>query len=275
MLAQPRLNQFLDAVCDESRPIIPASDVAVVVAHPDDETVGCGALISRLLEVSVVVVTNGAPDDGVDARAHGFSDEKAYAAVRSGELDHALQIAGVSADRTIRLGVADQQAARQMPQVVCALEQLFEKRGIAVVLTHAYEGGHPDHDAVGCCVQVAASRAGRAIGIIEMPYYRLGRSGEEIQNFPAGSGTLRVLLTETERAIKRSMIEAHRTQKDVLAAFSLDREQFRVAPQHDFSKPPNGGRVLYDARPWGLTSVEWLACAKAVLEPASMAPCNR
>lgn len=270
--APPRLSKFLARVGDPSRPGIPAGDVAVVIAHPDDETIGCGALLVRLAQVNVIVVTNGAPPDCADASARGFSDDRAYTAARSDELDRALQIAGVAPDRLVRLDVPDQHTAHRMPQVIFALGQIFEQRGIAIVLTHAYEGGHPDHDAVAYCVQAAARRAGHTITIVEMPYYRLGEAGEERQSFADERHVLRVVLNETERANKRRMIEAHETQKDVLAGFSLYWEQFRAAPLHDFSRPPNGGRVLYDERPWGITSSEWLACAKSVPGQAPAPP---
>ena len=47
------------------------------------------------------------------------------------------------------------------------------------ILTHAYEGGHPDHDAVAFAVAAAVRVAGRAADttIVEMPFYRAGPEG--------------------------------------------------------------------------------------------------
>jgi LmbE family N-acetylglucosaminyl deacetylase len=252
---------------------LPTGNVAIVVAHPDDETIGCGALLCRLKDVSVVIVTDGAPADGVDARALGFEDRKSYAAARAAELDRAMDIAAVPSGRVKKLGVPDQQTIYRLDFVVSALAQLFAARKIDAVLTHAYEGGHPDHDATALCVHRAARAAAPPnIGIFEMPYYRLGRDGMEFQTFPPESDVLRVVLTEAERATKQRMIDAHRTQRSVLAAFSLASEQFRIAPSYDFSRPPNGGRVLYDSRPWGVTSAEWLARARSAQMPATVPP---
>jgi LmbE family N-acetylglucosaminyl deacetylase len=267
-----RLKQFLAAVGDEARAVIPAQDVAVVVAHPDDETIGCGALLARLADVSVIVVTDGAPLDGADARAQGFPDRERYAAARASEFACALRIAGVSPGQVTRLDLPDQQAARQMESVTASLAQLFAQRGISIVLTHAYEGGHPDHDAAAFCVRAAAHRLETQITIVEMPYYRLGDAGEEFQDFPPGSDVLCVVLTENERAAKRRMIKSYQTQKAVLAAFSLECERFRVAPVHDFSQAANGGRVLYDSRPWGMNCAEWLRLARAAQAAMAVPP---
>ena len=65
----------------------------VVVAHPDDEVIGCGALMQRTEEVRVVFATDGAPLDSkfwpkYDSREH-------YASVRRLEACDALAYAEV------------------------------------------------------------------------------------------------------------------------------------------------------------------------------------
>lgn len=64
--------------------------VAVVGAHPDDETIGAGAQLARLRRLTLVHVTDGAPRNGRDAAAAGFADPRAYAEARRAELDAAL-----------------------------------------------------------------------------------------------------------------------------------------------------------------------------------------
>jgi len=43
--------------------------VLVVVAHPDDETIGAGAMLASLDDVHVVHLTDGAPGDHTEVRA--------------------------------------------------------------------------------------------------------------------------------------------------------------------------------------------------------------
>ncbi len=67
----------------------------IVVAHPDDETIGMGAQLCRLRDTLQLQVTDGAPRDGCDAAAHGFANIAEYAFARRVELRAALQ-AGVA-----------------------------------------------------------------------------------------------------------------------------------------------------------------------------------
>src|SRR5258705_12581020 len=68
---------------------------AVIVAHPADEVVGAGCLISKLVDVTVLHVTDGAPCDMEDAEAAGFKERSEYAEARKRECISALAIANV------------------------------------------------------------------------------------------------------------------------------------------------------------------------------------
>jgi hypothetical protein len=50
------------------------------------------------------------------------------------------------------------------------------------------------------------------------------------------------------------MMGAHATQRATLARFEARAERFRMAPDYDFTRAPNGGRVLYERFPWGMTA---------------------
>ncbi len=253
----------------ESGGDIPAQAVALVVAHPDDECLMAGGQLPRLKSLTIVHVTDGAPL-GADGAKHGFASRAHYAAARRRELETAVACAGISADALLAFDVPDQQASLRLPQIARALAKLLQERGIEVVLTHAYEGGHPDHDAVAFAVhaarRLAASERSR-IGILEMPSYHADSAGWVRQRFPPAPRRpeLAIRLTEGERALKRRMFVAHVTQRDTIFSFALDCERFRIAPDYDFRALPNGGRLLYEQYPWGMTGPRWQELAREAL----------
>jgi LmbE family N-acetylglucosaminyl deacetylase len=265
--APERAGRFLRALA--SRGLIRARGVAVVVAHPDDETIGAGAALPRLNGVTVIHVTDGAPRNLQDAERHGFRSAAEYGFARARELERVMMLAGVPVADRFCLGVPDQEAATHLPRVTRALLRLFRERATEVVLTHSYEGGHPDHDAVAFAAHAAGAllrrQGGRDLAIVEMPFYRLDGEEWAVQRFPPEPDTLEAMLAldDRDRAVKRQMLDAHRTQAEMLLRFGLDAERFRVAPDHDFAVLPNGGRLLYERYGWGMTGSRWLSLVGA------------
>ena len=234
----------------------------VVVAHPDDEVLGCGILLTRLTDVTVVHVTDGAPCDGGDARRHGFGDRQAYATARSAEAREALLLAGIPPARHHMFGIPDQEAAYRLSDIALRLVSFVKDTDL--VLTHAYEGGHPDHDAVAFAVAAAKRLAGRAADttIVEMPFYHAGPEGWIRQRF----------LPPEELELKLRMAECHRTQGETLSGFRLDQERFRCAPAYDFSVLPNDADLLYERHGWNLTGERWQGLVRVATANLGLSP---
>ncbi len=287
--------EVVAAIADPARPLI-RERVAIVVAHPDDETLGLGALLPRLADVTLVHVTDGAPRGGEDARRHGFASPEDYAAARRVELAAATGLAGVPADRLTCLGVPDQGVASRLAETARRLVPLI--RDAEIVLTHALEGGHPDHDATAFAVHAASRMIGRtgegavrqqnspspdlchddgtrsafAPALIEFPLYRLGPDGGWLrQSFADERGAAMLRLSPPERDLKRRMIAAHATQRETLDGFGTADEWFRPAPVYDFAMLPNEGALLYERHGWGLTGARWRELAAAALAELGIA----
>jgi LmbE family N-acetylglucosaminyl deacetylase len=271
-----RSGQFLEALRSRARGLVDARHLAVITAHPDDEAVGCGALLPRLSGITNITVTDGAPRDLIDARACGFTSAEDYAAARKAELRKALAIADVSSANSIQLDLVDQQVAFNLTAVALRLSEIFRTRDTRLVLTHAIEGGHPDHDGVALAVRAAAAhcaRAGHIMPIVEMPYYRAGMHGVVHQTFvPPAGRQIKLRLEPWEQERKRDMFAAHTSQTAVLAPFSVTEEKYRVAAPFDFRTLPNGSHLLYDRYPSGLNGERWLARAAATLRDLDLAP---
>ena len=245
-----------------------SSRVAIVVAHPDDEVLGCGALLPRLPRACVVHVTDGAPRSGSDATRLGFANSADYAAARRREAEAALALAGIPAAQLIRLGIADQEVSLDLAGVARALVPILA--GADLVLTHAYEGGHSDHDGVAFAVHAAhkLDDSGAAPGLFEMPFYYGEEDRWVRQSFLLQSGAGPDLghdLGPAERGLKTRMIEAHRTQADTLRSFPIERESIRRAPRYDFAKRPHDGPLLYERHGWNLTWPQWQSRVAAAL----------
>ena len=252
-----------------NRTPIDASAVGLIVAHPDDESISCGGQLARMSGVSVVLVTDGAPRNLHDARTYGFATAADYARARAAEFRTAMQLATVQ--NVIRIEIPDQDAARELTPLTRALADILFARGIRVAITHAFEGGHPDHDATSFAVHAAKKLLERrrySVAVIEVPFYHLGATEMVVQSFAhAADGLERSLALDAEaQAQKRRLLDVYITQRPTLSAFRIDLERFRPAPAYPFDSIPNAGRVLYDNYSWGLRGKEWRTLARESLD---------
>jgi LmbE family N-acetylglucosaminyl deacetylase len=236
--------------------------VLVVVAHPDDEVVGAGALISRLPDVWILHATDGAPRDP-RFRARGFAGTREeYARARRRELEEALALAGVGPDRLLGLRIADQEAVFEIPRLAEGIAHAVREIGPGLILTLAYEGGHPDHDAVALAVR----RAAGGIEVLEMALYHAepGTEAMTVNEFLPGPPETRLIVTDEERDLKRRMIAAFATQAETLRPFLPPRdERFRPAPWYDFTRPPHEGRLQYEIWGFPIDGKRWRKAAKS------------
>lgn len=247
--------------------------VALVVAHPDDETLGVGARMACLRQWILIHLTDGAPKVAGD---HGTSDSarRAVAAQRMHETDAALDVLGARPQRRIAYGHPDQESIHHLPDIVAALRRDLD--GAAFVLTHAYENGHPDHDTAALAVHLACASPltrRRRASVIEFPSYHLGKSGARFGAFwrDAARREWIATLDVHERARKAKAFECFASQRDMLRNFPLDAERFRRAPDYDFSAPAPPPAAWYDARDWPIDSRAWLHIARQTLLQTELA----
>lgn len=281
-MSEESLSEFSSAVAVLRRAVRGeiADPVLFVVAHPDDEIMGAAVTMSRLARPMVLHVTNGVPQSRELMSRHFTGTAEEYGAVRSFEARCALRLAGIRSDAVRTLGCGDFEAAFDIAAIAREVADAFVRLEPAVVVTHAYEGGHPDHDAVAAAVHGAAElarRSGRVPPLLaEMPLFhaREGRfvAGEFCdQNGASDSQIMTIALDARERDLKRRMFECLATQSDLLAHFPIGIETFRDAPQYDFASPPHDGPLRYEVLGWPIDGELWRHLAAGALQQFGVA----
>ena len=224
--------------------------IALVVAHADDETLAAGAHLKYWPNLTIIHVTDGSPRDGADARREGFSSRDEYAKARREELGCAISEGEAEHARLVEIGVPDQEAIANIGEVIERLQEALA--GTEVVVTHPYEGGHPDHDACALACQAALPHHG---ALWEFAGYHLRNGTIESGEFLGADGAemrahlfFENLAGEDLRR-KEKMLRCFRTQLGTLSQFRWNIESFRRAPEVDFTQPPHPGVLLYET--WG------------------------
>jgi len=175
-------------------------------------------------------------------------------------VEAAAAIAGIKPDVCHLIGVPDQSSPYRLVEIASRLADLFEAHEIGTVFTHAFEGGHPDHDSTAFAVRAAAhllTRRNLPPPIIyEFPLYRMNQGRRVFQEFiPAEEVEYTIALDDETAEMKQRMLAAHLTQRRVIGSFTAKTERFRLASPTDFRELP--GEVLYSQYEWGLRPAEW------------------
>jgi N-acetylglucosamine malate deacetylase 2 len=140
-----------------------------------------------------------------------------------------------------------------------------------LLLTHAYEGGHPDHDAAAFALRAAAERLGREDGwtpaLAEMLSYHREEEGVSADRFlPASTDRWAVTLrlTPHERRLRQRMLACFSSRAEALLVLG-DRayERFRPAPRYDFARAPHAGPLHYEELGFAMTGAQWRRLASA------------
>jgi LmbE family N-acetylglucosaminyl deacetylase len=248
----------------------------VIVAHPDDETLGCGALLQRMREPRVVFCTDGAPRNRYFWASHG--SREAYAQARRREAREALAIVGIDGCDFLPAAECpgaflDQDLFLAVPEALRALAELIARHHPEALLSHAYEGGHPDHDACSFLTSVAARE--HHLPAWEFPLYHRTPEGEmRRQEFLQLNGSevlLDITAEETER--KGRMVGCYLSQGSRLEGFHPAIERLRPMAAYDFTCPPHEGPLNYEVWQWPVSGAQVagaLCACRAKREPREL-----
>jgi LmbE family N-acetylglucosaminyl deacetylase len=241
---------------DELAPLLERT--LILVAHPDDEAVGCGALMQRMREPVVVFATDGAPLDAYFWQKYG--SREAYAELRRKEARAASALAGIEQIEFLRGPenyFLDQALYRSLASAFESLTELIDRYQPQALLALAYEGGHPDHDS--CSFLASMLARTHCLPVWEFPLYFRSANGdvEFQQRFRNVNGSeVEIQPTPQEQKVKSCMLSAYGSQGEILTNFSSAGEWFRPQAAYDYSQPPHSEMLAYEAWGWPIKGVE-------------------
>lgn len=211
----------------------------LLAAHPDDETIACGGLLQRVAAAKIIFATDGAPV--------GFGFEKKfrslenYSRERFQESSRALGLVPACSFQRLTAPdghyFPDRLLFEHMEDAFHSLLESIQKFSPDVLVSHAYEGGHVDHDVC----SFLATQAAQTLSLkhFEFPLYWKCENGNDIfQRFREEYNNATVLeLSPRELAVKKKMLAEYWTQRDIVALFSPNLETFRPVSHIDYLHP--------------------------------------
>ncbi|MFH5880553.1 PIG-L family deacetylase [Arthrobacter sp. NA-172] len=263
--------------------------VVVLAAHPDDETLGAGGLITRLVDlgaaVSVVLCSAG-------EASHPHSPTTTpseLAARRLREFEDAMAALGVGG-RWMFLRLPDGQLGRHRSAIRDALRAAVgnaaggSQPSNVVLVAPLRNDGHTDHDVAGSVAAELAEASG--YGLLEYPiwYWLWANAADE-----RWRRWVRSEMTARGREAKFAALQAHRSQMEPLSGQPGDEallqerfvDHFRRTWETFAWTPPSGSHTAADAErvfdvvhlassdPWDYAS-SWYEKRKRALTMAAL-----
>jgi LmbE family N-acetylglucosaminyl deacetylase len=237
--------------------------ILLLVAHPDDETIGFGGHLSQCHNLYLVNLTEGSPLNLKYANYCGCTTQEEYRTLRMSELRSALMMSDFDFSHYVNLHYVDLGVLYAIEQVINDVLCIIKEIQPEVILTHPYEGGHPDHDCAAYIVQesiklISEHNPSISIKRMEFACYH-GKNGymETGTFLDSSEKIITVQLSGECKQIKEKMLNCFNSQKEMLSLFYTDRELFRTAPVYSFITPPHEGTLLYERMDMGIESKCW------------------
>lgn len=234
---------------------------AVIVAHPSDEVFGAGGLITRLKDVKILHVTGITSGD----KAAPVSGDTR---LRTNECAQALSLLDIPSKNIIEFGVTNTNGSQVLVALTKKIAAFLQQSATDIVLTHPYEGGHPDHDATAFATHAAIQllkRNGFAMPVLFEIAVRPTHDGlKRVLDFLPGSWREATtwVLDEKSKTLKKKMLECLSLESAGVNTVSLKAERFRRPPDYDFTHPSLTGKAYYENFMSGITGDQWASLAR-------------
>jgi LmbE family N-acetylglucosaminyl deacetylase len=223
---------------------------AFLFAHPDDD-----AFISGTMRT---LVQNGAKVHGVWLTS---GDRFGKASARENELFRAVKHVGLEPAQVHLLRLPDLGLVREMDRAADTVTRLLHDVQPEIVFCNAFEGGHPDHDAVNFLTYEGCLRSNVQARLYEFPLYSgAGRRVHFrwlINSFPKDdSAVLRTNLSESAYRCRIRVLQSYPSQWMFMFPLRLASSRSRMRtigepyrscpPERDHTIPPHPGQLNYE-----------------------------
>jgi LmbE family N-acetylglucosaminyl deacetylase len=135
--------------------------VVVVAAHPDDEVLGAGGLIERVLDLGSIVEVIAVTDGEASHPYSAVTETMDLRSVRASESRIALRRLGWESPQVTRLCIPDGKVAEHLPYLSCVLAACLGPGDLCVAPW--LRDGHADHDACGSAAVKVSDEVGASL----------------------------------------------------------------------------------------------------------------
>ena len=181
--------------------------VLVCAAHPDDDVLGVGGLMTGLAAAGTRLHLLAATDGEASHPGSAVVTPDELAALRVQETGAALAALGVVPTGTVRLGLPDSGLAGVEEGLTAAVTDAA--RGADLILAPWAHDAHPDHEALGRAARAAAGTHG--VPLLAFPVWAWQWAVPGDPRLP-WERAVRVPLTADQRTAKRAAVDCFATQ---------------------------------------------------------------
>jgi LmbE family N-acetylglucosaminyl deacetylase len=184
-----------------------ANRVLIVAPHPDDEVLGAGGLMQRLvsasMDIEILALTDGEASHPLSATARTID----LAAVRASEVLTSLGHLGWDRPEVTRLGIPDGHVGAFEGDVAAAIRRRLGPGDLCVAPWS--RDGHPDHDAAGRASEAVSVEVGATLlGFLVWAWHWADPMGPDLP----WDRLARLDLASSERDAKRRAVHSFRSQ---------------------------------------------------------------
>jgi len=194
-----------------------ACDRLIVFApHPDDESLACGGLIQRAVELGATIMVVIATGGDANPWPQRFAERRwridasasvRWASRRRGEAEAALSLLGLSGRKPVFLGWEDQGLTTRLMEEgnasICRLRDILLQFEPTIIAMPSHQDSHPDHSALALLLRAAIAAVSCPARCLT--YWLHGRNAGFIP-------TLKLDLSDREVSGKRAAALAHGSQ---------------------------------------------------------------